>query len=114
MLTRAGLDADTSVLCLLQGSEAFAAKVEFPEGAALDRTVLVGELNPQVTLEQVCQPSSPTYFNCVPLSLGPLLTELRCGPCSLSSSFPTLARLAKSNSRAPAKNSHSSSLATQG
>lgn len=37
----------------VQGADAYAAKVEFPKGEALDRTVIVGSMNPQVTLEQV-------------------------------------------------------------
>lgn len=40
-----------------QGADAYAAKVEFPaEAEALDKTVIVGSMNPQVTLDQVsCQ-----------------------------------------------------------
>ena len=38
----------------VQGSEAYAAKVKFPKDSeVLDRTVIVGSMNPQVTLEQV-------------------------------------------------------------
>ena len=38
----------------LQGAQAYAAKVEFPKDEeALGCTVLVGSMNPQVTIEQV-------------------------------------------------------------
>ena len=39
---------------MLQGSAAYKARVKFPEDKeVLNRTVLVGDMNPVVTLEQV-------------------------------------------------------------
>ena len=38
-----------------QGASAYKAKVSFPEGEdVLERSVIVGEMNPAVNLEQVC------------------------------------------------------------
>lgn len=44
---------------MVQGKEAYKAKVRFPEDPdVLARTVLVGNMNTQITLEQVRTPES--------------------------------------------------------
>lgn len=60
--------AERKFSCFAQGPQAHEAGVEFPaEAEVLDRTLLVGNLNPIVTVDQVssCQCPSPLPTLCL-------------------------------------------------